>query len=193
MLKSVCATLLLLAVGSANATILQITGTSESVGQLGYFVVDDAVLVVDSTLVASQFVSYSFVDPSSGIILDPSTVDGDTGFTRFGLESGEWTVIGGGGDSLTDTDLSHGLWIAGTNLVSFNSSAPPSYSDVSWSTEALVSEPATLAIFGIGLLAMGPRRRRWHSNPHTAARINRIVLFKVSSRQQFDAPLPESH
>ena len=160
MLKSICATLLLLAVGNANATILQITGTSSSVGQLGFFVVDDAVLAVDTTLVASQFVSYSFVDPGSGITLNPSTVDGDTGFTRFGFLAGEWTVIGGGGDSLTDTDLGHGLWIAGTDFVSFNSSAPPSYSDVSWSTKALVSEPATLAIFGLGLVALGVRHRK---------------------------------
>jgi len=148
---------------AADAATLQISATSAAAGDLGYFIVDDAVFATDTDLVASQFIDYSFTSPLSGVTLDPSTVDGDTGITSFGLVGGEWTVIGGGGDSLTDTDTGSYVWIASTWYIAFGG-GHGYYRDVSWSTTELsaVPLPASLGLlaFAIGGVGLAAGRRR---------------------------------
>jgi hypothetical protein len=144
--------------GAANAVTLKISASSASVGGLGYFIVDDSVFTTTTALVASQFDSYFFSDPISGITLDKANVTGDTGVTFFGSIGGVWTVTGGGGDSLTDSVLGNALWIAGSSFVSFRSGGPPAYGDVSWSTADYISStpvPSALPLFVTGLSTIG--------------------------------------
>jgi len=154
----------LLAPMAANADLVQITAESDASGILGWFIVDEDVLASTPDyccgwpgLVASDFNDYFFDDPLGDAILDPTNVDGDTGYTLFDQVAGVWTVVGGAGDSLTDTDLGNAVYIAGDSYLSF--SGDNYYSDVTWTTTA-VPEPGTLALFGIGLLGMGAARRR---------------------------------
>jgi hypothetical protein len=162
MFKRVLFAALLLGMSSAHAAPIQLTATSAASGDLGWFAVDDSILAGGTTsLVASQFLDYWFDDPLSAVALNPGNVDGDTGWTHFGLNSsGVWTVTGGGGDSLTDVTLGTSVWIAGTSYLRFGGGQ--SYSDVVWSTSAYssVPVPATLALFGFGLAALGIGRRR---------------------------------
>ena len=146
-----------------NATILKITGTSLAAGELGYFVVDDAVIVADSDqrLVASQFEDFYFSDPASGVTLDTGNVVADTGETVFELVGGVWTVDGGVGQSLTDSTLGNSLLLAGSFFARF-ASPQTDYSDVDWSTAAFVQmdDPGVLALFGLGLAGLGFARRK---------------------------------
>ncbi|HWA28367.1 MAG TPA: hypothetical protein VG734_22145 [Lacunisphaera sp.] len=143
------------------ASLIQITGTSASAGQLGWFVVDDAVLAGDTSLVASQFYDFSFSDPTSSIVVNTSNVLTDTGFTYFGFISGVWTVVGGGGDSLT-TVGGDAVWIAGTSYAEFNIGGGHFY-DVHWSTTSYVAAPDTgsvAGLFGLACLGAFALRRR---------------------------------
>ena len=114
-MKKIIAMLGLMLVGSANAGLIQITAESATSGELGWFAVDDAIFATDTSLVASQFYDYSWLDPVGGVSITPSAVLSDTGVTYFGLVGSEWTVTGGGGDSLTSAD--DALWVAGTSFV----------------------------------------------------------------------------
>jgi hypothetical protein len=153
----------LFAPAAGNATILKITATSSSVGELGYFVVDDAVIVADSDkrLVASQFEDFYFSDPGSGVTLDTGNVGADTGTTIFSMLGGVWTVTGGAGQSLTDGTLGNFFLVAGSFFARFEFPRT-TYSDVSWSTATFVQvdEPGVMALFGLGLAGLGFARRR---------------------------------
>jgi len=162
-IKVFLVTALLLLTGSVNAAIIQVTGTSAASGELGSFIVDEAVIAADADgwLYASQFEDFYFADPLGSEIFDLTTVIADTGRTIFSFIAGEWTVTGGSGDSLTNTSGA-GVWIAGTSYLSFSGTGHD-FSDVSWSTavyEGSVPLPAPLALLGIGALALGIARRK---------------------------------
>ena len=151
--------------GTSQAATLKISGESASAGLLGYFVVDDSTLTSWVGVYASDFITYSFYDAVSGLTYDPTTVDGDTGVTYSDLVAGVWTVVGGGGDSLTDADTSTGVWIAGTDYLLFTPYT--SYDDVTWTTTDYVMSavplPATGLLLGLGFGVLGfagKRRRR---------------------------------
>jgi hypothetical protein len=127
--------------GYANAGLIQITADSAGSGELGWFVVDDAIFATDTSLVASQFYDYYWQDPLSSISITPADVMADTGVTYFELIGSDWIITGGDGDSLTTATSA--LWVASTNYVSFTGYSY--YADISWSTTDYtpsVPEPA---------------------------------------------------
>lgn len=148
---------------AAGAATLQITATSASRGELGYFIVDEDVLETDRSLVASQYEDFRFVSPLSGQVYDPTTVLSDTGVTVFTQVAGEWTVTGGGGDSLTSA--SGNVWVAGDNYVGMDNFTVSLY-DVTWSTTeyavTVVPLPAGggLLLASLGIFGAVARRRK---------------------------------
>jgi hypothetical protein len=142
---------------NAQAGILQITATSSSAGELGWFAVDEDVLAVDTSLQASQFFDFSFANPLGSLTFDPTNVLTDTGWTNFDFIGGEWTVTGGSGDSLTSSDGA--VWIALNTSVRFI--GEDNFTDVSWATTDFVSvpEPAALLLLGAGLAGLGFTRK----------------------------------
>lgn len=101
------------------------------------FLTSDNALV--ASVVASQFSDYAFVSPATKVVLDPSTVDGDTGITNFVLSSGVWSLGRGAGSSLTDDDAPAALSLAGSGAeaVCFQQ-ANGFYDDVTWTTKRSV-------------------------------------------------------
>jgi hypothetical protein len=148
----------------AHGALIKITGTSAASGELGYFVVDDGIFPPPPTfhpLYASDFSDYFFSDPlNPTFTITPADVPSDTGVTYFDFVSGVWTVVGGGGDSLT-TATGGSLWIAGTSYAYLDdgSGTRHDYADVSWMTTP-VPESSTIALLGIGLLGLRFARRR---------------------------------
>jgi hypothetical protein len=61
---------------------------------------------------------------------------------------------------LTHDTLDAHVWIAGTTFAIVGETFGPGYDDVSWTTRAYVPAPATIALFGLGLIAVGFARRR---------------------------------
>ena len=78
-------------IGVANATLLQVGADSNAYGGLGWFVVDDVTFGTDTSLVASQFYDYSWLDPIGGQLITPADVPSDTGVTHFSYLGSEWT------------------------------------------------------------------------------------------------------
>ena len=146
--------------GNANADIIKITANSSSSGELGWFAVDEEILADDTSLTASQFYNYWWEDPNSDALITPADVIEDTGLTYFGWTGSEWTVTGGGGDSLT-TDKT-GLWIYYDHYVEFNNFNY--YNDVSWMTTDYIDpvpEPATILLLVSGLAGFAGFRRKF--------------------------------
>jgi hypothetical protein len=146
--------------GAAHADMLKITANSKSYGEIGWFAIDDTILINDDSIAASQFYDYWFSDPKhSGVTISPADVTGDTGLTYFEYGS-EWTVSGGGGYSLTTPTTS--LWISGHHKIGFLNY--DSFNDITWTTadyECSVPEPATMLLLGSGLTGFVVFRKRF--------------------------------
>lgn len=162
MIKKSILGLLMLASTYVQAGFIQFTANSASEGELGWIVVDEDVLSNDHSLLASQFYDYSFSDPLSEISINPADVLADTGTTYFSLVNNTWTITNGGGNSIITADGSS-IWVAGVDQLKFKGGGA-SYNDVSWITTeyvvAMVSEPSSAFLLGLGTLMLLIKRRK---------------------------------